>query len=115
MSFIWVLLFEQKQLKITVTYSGNYWQTSGIATPEYERKIGAMKYEAMMSVRLTERPGRAPDLWNNANNFSTIKLEGYDRFFLNFVHMLLSKALQHKVVSSTTSASAQLKIGTRKG
>lgn len=115
MSFILVLLFEQKQRKITMTYAGNYWQTSGLATLEYGRKKGAMKYEAMMSVRLTERPGRAPDLWNNANNFLTAKLEGYVRFFLNFLRMLFSKALQHGAVSSTASSTAQLKVCMRKG
>lgn len=42
-----------------------------------QRKKGGMKYEVMLSVRLRERLGHAPDLWNNANNFLTIKLEVY--------------------------------------
>lgn len=35
----------------------------------------------MLSVRLTERLGYAPDLWNNATNFLTKKLEVYVIFF----------------------------------
>lgn len=84
MSFILVILFEQKQLKITVTHSENCWQISGLSTPEYAKKKGGMKYESVLPVRLTERLGHALDLWNNANNFLTIKLE---------VHVIFSKTL----------------------
>lgn len=48
MSFILVLLFEQKQLKIAVMYAGNYWQTSWLTTPKYWRKKWD-KHETMMS------------------------------------------------------------------
>lgn len=76
MSFILVLLFEQKRLKITMTYSESCWQTSGLCTPEYAKK--KRRHEVWSyAVRLTERLGHAAGLWNNANNFLTIKLEVY--------------------------------------
>lgn len=49
MSFILVLLFEQKQIKTTVMYAGNYWQTLWLTTPKYGRKKWDKKHETMMS------------------------------------------------------------------
>jgi len=44
-----------------------------------------------------------------------ISLQQNVRFFLNFVSMFFSRALQHKAVCSIASSTVQLKVCMRKG
>lgn len=105
MSFILVLLFEQKQPKITMTYSKNCWQTSGLSTPEYakkKRRHEVWSYAVCQTYRMTGPCTRFMKQWKR---LPYTRIGGICHFFpkLSMYVFFFSKVLQHQAVSSTLS------------